>query len=312
MRSFLLETDFAPAELPGLFALAREYKEKRRRGHPRPLEGQSWAMLFFKSSTRTRLSFEVGLRELGAHPVIVDVSRSQMGRGESIADTARIYSLYLHGLVIRCYEHSLLEEFAREGTIPVVNALSDLNHPCQLYADLLTLDEEWDPAGASALASLRGRRIAFFGDTDCNLAHSWMLAAAHFGFSLVLSGPESYRPGPDILERLASLGLDPDWSFQPDPLAAAEGADALYTDVWVSMGDEDERERRLRDLAPYQVSPAILASARPDAIFLHCLPAHPGEEVAAEVLYGPSSRIWPQAENRLHIQKAILTRLASS
>jgi len=310
MRHFILETDFKTEELPEWFSLAHDFKENR--GHhtsPGALNGQSWAMVFYKSSTRTRISFEVGISELGGHPIIIDTSRTQLGRGESPADTAKVFSGYLHGVIIRCYQHNLLDTFAREGSIPVVNALSDFNHPCQVYSDCFTLAETWTRSGAPSLDTLKGRKVVFFGDTNCNMAHSWMLAAGVFGMEVVLCGPENYAPDTPARAVAEQAGFSQCWSFETDPKKAAEGADAIYTDVWISMGMEDEKEARMKQFAPYCVTPEIMELARPGAPFLHCLPAYPDQEVSNDVLNSPASVIWRQAENRLHVQKAILSML---
>ncbi len=310
-RHFLLETDFTPNELPELFAMARSFKTHRGNSTPPTLQGQSWGMLFYKSSTRTRISFEVGIHELGGYPVILDVQHTQLGRGESIADTAKIFSGYMHGLVIRCYEHAAIEDFARFATIPVVNALTDFNHPCQVYADCFTLTEAWKAEG-DLVSSLKGKKLVFLGDTNCNLAHSWILAAGLFEMEVVLSGPESFAPDPHSVAIADQAGFSGSWSFEPDAAKAVEGADVLYTDTWVSMGMEDEKEARKQIMMPYQVNTQLMAKAKPEAVFLHCLPAYAGLEVSQEVLQGPQSLIWPEAENRLHMQKAILSALAAT
>ena len=268
-------------------------------------------MLFFKSSTRTRVSFEVGIQELGGNALYLNKNDVQISRGETIADTARVLSRYLHGIVIRCYEHSILEEFAEMGSIPVINALSDFLHPCQIYADAFTMAERWSEDG-SLLQSLKGKKIAFLGDTACNMGNSWMLGGALFGMEVALAGPKGFEPGEDIQEAIEKSGCESTWSFHEDPMEAVEGADAVYTDVWVSMGMEEEKEERLNILSPYQVNPSIMAQAKPDALFLHCLPAHVGEEVTQEVLDSPASVIFDQAENRLHVQKAIMATLAKA
>ena len=309
MRHFITESDITPNEIPELLAMARSFKTHRGGSTPPTLQGQSWGMLFFKSSTRTRISFDVGIHELGGHPVELDVSRMQLGRGESIADTARILSGYLHGLVIRCFEHSVLEEFAQWGTIPVVNALSDFNHPCQIFADAFSIAEAIDPDAPRLEELLKGKRLVYFGDTNSNMAHSWMLASASFGLQVVLSGPESFAPDASSQEAAKQAGASSTWCFEPDPAKAIEGADIVYTDVWASMGQEEEKAERSLIMAPYQVNTQLMSQARPDARFMHCLPAYPGMEVTQEVLDSPQSIIWPQAENRLHMQKAILSTL---
>ncbi|MDR2844682.1 MAG: ornithine carbamoyltransferase [Puniceicoccales bacterium] len=317
MRHFLKETDFTPDEIARIFATAAAMKKERAQRPAvsptrQPLTRQSWGLLFFKKSTRTRVSFQVGVHELGAQPIMLNADELQLSRGETTADTARVLSRYLHGLVIRCYEHSLLEDFAANGTVPIVNALSDYLHPCQIYTDLFTLAERWnggDPA--RSLESLKGRKIAFFGDTACNMANSFILAGAHLGIEIALAGPTGYAPGAQIRNQLKLDHLTPTWEYTTDPLAAARGADAIYTDVWVSMGMETEKADRLRQMSPYQVTSDLLRAAKPGAFFMHCLPAHVGEEVAQEVLDGPASIIFDQAENRLHTQKAILAHLVS-
>ena len=248
---------------------------------------------------------------MGGNALYLNKNDVQISRGETIADTAKVLSRYLHGIIIRCYDHALLEEFANEGSIPVVNALSDFLHPCQIYSDAFTLAERWAQDG-SLLDSLKGKKIAFLGDTACNMANSWMLGAALFGMEIALAGPTGFEPGQEIKNLIKASGLTPSWTFHTDPIEAVAGADAVYTDVWVSMGMEDEKEERLTTLQPYQVNQKLMRAANPDALFLHCLPAHAGEEVTQEVLASPASIIFDQAENRLHAQKAILATLAKS
>lgn len=311
MRHFLKSTDFIPGEVEDIFALASQLKLERGHNKSKDLEGQSWALLFFKSSTRTRISFEVGIKELGGNALYLNKNDVQISRGESITDTAKVMSRYLNGIIIRCYDHSLLEEFAQEGTIPVINALSDFLHPCQIYADAFTMAERWNTNGAM-LDSLKGKKIAFLGDTVCNMGNSWILGAALFGMQLALAGPEGFEPHNEIQEVLSEAGLEPTWAFTTDPLEAVAEADAVYTDVWVSMGMEKEETERLKILQPYQINGSVMAKAKPEALFLHCLPAHPGQEVSKEVLDSPTSIIFDQAENRLHVQKAIMATLAKS
>ena len=215
-------------------------------------------------------------------------------------------------MVIRCHEHALLEEFARCGTMPVVNALSDFLHPCQFMTDMFTLAERWsagNPQGYAA--SIKGRKIAFLGDTACNMANSFVLGGAALGAEIALAGPKGYEPSPEIRAQLKADGLKETFTFTTDAAAAVKGADMVYTDVWVSMGMEAEKAERLKLMQPYQVNAQLLALAKPSAYFMHCLPAHPGEEVSAEVLASPQSIIFDQAENRLHVQKAILAHLAA-
>jgi len=313
MRHFLKESDLSRDEVAAVFATAAALKAGRGRHTPPALARQSWGLLFFKKSTRTRVSFQVGVHELGGQPVMLNAEDMQLSRGETAEDTARVLSRYLHGMVIRCHDHALLEAFARSGTMPVVNALSDFLHPCQLLTDMFTLAERWAPGRPEAYADvLRGRKVAFLGDTACNMANSYILAGALLGVEVALAGPKGHAPGPEIQELLRREKLAPTWTFSEDPAAAVRGADVVTTDVWVSMGMEAEKERRLREMAPYQVNARLMALAKPGALFMHCLPAHPGEEVAQEVLDSPASIIFDQAENRLHVQKAILAHLAAS
>ena len=310
LSHFLKLTDLNLEKLSEALELAASLKAHRGQPAERPLEGQTWALLFHKSSTRTRVSFEVGIHELGGHAMILDQNRMQTGRGETVADTAKVLSRYIHGIIIRTFDHSFLEEFAQQGSIPVVNALTDLLHPCQVLSDLLTLSERWGKPG-SLLQSLKGRKLAFFGDCSSNMAHSWILGGALAGMEIALSGPAAYAPDAQVDALLEAAGLPCNYTFTTDASAAAAGADVVYTDVWVSMGDEAEREQRLAEMAPYQVSASIMATAQPGAFFMHCLPAHEGEEVASEVYHSPASIVFDQAENRLHAQKAILSFLAS-
>ncbi|MEM0967233.1 MAG: ornithine carbamoyltransferase [Verrucomicrobiota bacterium] len=308
MRHFLKETDFSPAEIPMVFSMAAEFKRLRDGSYPRVLEGQSWGMIFYKNSTRTRISFEVGLHELGAHPVRLDASNTQINRGESIADSARVMGRYLHGLVIRTFGQEIVEEFAEQAGIPVVNALTDYLHPCQIYSDVFTLAEKWGGDGAN-LDSVAGKKVAFFGDCNSNMANSWLLAGELFGLEVVLSGPAGFGPGERIQKDLEKLSPGKKPSFVQDPFEAVAGADAIYTDVWVSMGDEAEESSRLAAMQPFSVTLDLLSSAKPAALFLHCMPAHPGQEVSQEVLDSENAVLFDQAENRLHVQKAILAQV---
>jgi ornithine carbamoyltransferase len=311
MKHFLKSTDFSQAEAGQVLSLAQELKQNRGKISSSVLKNQSWGMLFFKSSTRTRVSFEVGIHELGGNPIFLNKNDVQISRGETIEDTAKVLSRFLHGIIIRCYEHSILEEFAEKGSIPVINALSDFLHPCQIYSDAFTMAERW-ANGGSLLDSLKGKKIAFLGDTACNMSHSWMLGGALFGMEVALAGPAGFEPGSEIKDTIKKSGLEPTWTFNPDPLEAVANADVVYTDVWVSMGMEEEKEKRLKVLSPYQVNQTVMAQAKKDALFLHCLPAHVGEEVSKEVLDSPASVIFDQAENRLHAQKAIMSVLSES
>lgn len=310
MRHFLKETDFTASELPALFAMARELKCTRGR-HATPLAGQTWAMIFSKSSTRTRVSFDVGIHELGGHPIFLNKNDIQLGRGETVEDTARVLSRFVHGLIVRTYDHREVEQLAANGSIPVINALTDLLHPCQIYADMFTLAERW-AKGNDLVGSLKGKKIAFVGDQGCNVANSWIMGANLFGMKISLAGPEGFDAAPEFNELLAKEGYANAYHFTTDAWEAVKDADVVYTDVWVSMGKEEETKERLRVMAPYQVTPELFAAAKPDALFMHCLPAHAGEEVTQAVLDDPRSIIFDQAENRLHMQKAIMASLSEA
>jgi ornithine carbamoyltransferase len=311
MKHFLKETDFSLTEIAEIFALAREFKRDRDRPQ-RVLAGQTWAMIFSKSSTRTRVSFEVGIHELGGNPLFLNRNDIQLGRGETIEDTAQVLSRYVHGLIVRTFEHHDVERLAAAGSIPVVNALTDFLHPCQIYSDAFTLVERWGGRSRNPFATLRGRKIAFVGDTGCNVAHSWILGANLFGMKIALAGPKGYAPGRRLDDLLTANGWAGGYEFTHDPFEAVRGADVVYTDVWVSMGKEEETRQRMRRLAPYSVTEELFAAAKPDALFMHCLPAHPGEEVEQAVLESPRSVVFDEAENRLHVQKAILAVLAQA
>jgi ornithine carbamoyltransferase len=310
MKHFLKETDFTLPEVAEVMSLARELKGARGRQASAALAGQTWAMIFSKSSTRTRVSFEVGIHELGGNPLFLNRNDIQLGRGESIEDTARVLSRFVHGLIVRTFDHSDVERLAANGTVPVVNALTDFLHPCQIYTDAFTAAERWAAPGGDLLDSLKGRKIAFLGDTACNMANSWILGANLFGMNISLAGPKGFEPGVEVQAVLAKEGWTGRYHFTSDPYEAVAGADIVYTDVWVSMGKEEETKERIRLMAPYAVTGKLFAAAKPDALFLHCLPAHPGEEVMQEVLDNPRCIIFDQAENRLHMQKAIMAVLA--
>ncbi len=312
MKHFLKETDFQPHEVAETFALARELKAKRGRHTPPVLQHQTWAMIFSKASTRTRVSFEVGIHELGGNPLFLNKNDIQLGRGESIEDTAKVLSRFVHGLVVRTYDHAEVERLAAAGTVPVINALTDFLHPCQIYTDAFTMAERWAPKGGDLLASLKGRKIAFLGDTACNMANSWILGANLFGMKISLAGPAGFEPPAEFNAFLAKEGFAGGYEFTTDPFEAVRDADVVYTDVWVSMGKEEESRQRIALMAHYSVSAEVFAAAKPDALFMHCLPAHPGEEVQQAVLDNPRSIIFDQAENRLHVQKAIMAVLANS
>jgi ornithine carbamoyltransferase len=312
MKHFLKETDLTPTELGEVFSLAREFKRRRGRRTPPVLAGQTWALIFAKSSTRTRVSFEVGINELGGHPIYLNTNEIQLGRGESVEDTARVLSRFVHGIIIRTFDHAEVERLASAATVPVVNALTDYLHPCQVYADGFTAAERWCGPGGDLLAALRGRKIAFLGDTSFNMANSWILGASLFGMRISLAGPKGFEPGQRICAHLKAEGRAVDFQFTGDPFDAVSGADIVYTDVWASMGQEEKAESRITRMRPYAVTARLFAAAKPDALFMHCLPAHPGEEVEQAVLDNPRSVVLDEAENRLHVQKAILSLLSKS
>jgi ornithine carbamoyltransferase len=294
-RDFLTIPDFTRAELEALFVLA----ERMRAGDytKRPLAGKALAMVFTKSSTRTRVSFEVGACQLGAQPLFLSARDVQLGRGEPIADTARVLSRLTDGIVIRTAAHREVEELAKHADVPVIDGLTDWQHPCQVLADLLTIRQ--------FLGTYDGKKIAWIGDGN-NMANSWLDAAYVLGFELALACPAGYEPDAALLRRAKKRARV---TLVRDPARAIEGAHVVNTDVWASMGQEDEVEVRNKAFAGYTVSAALMKRASRDAIFLHCLPAHRGQEVSASVIDGSRSRVWDQAENRLHIQKAILAAL---
>ena len=307
-RHFLKETDFSLEELENIFELAHSLKVYRANPLVKPLEGQSWGMLFFKNSTRTRISFDVGVHELGAHGIYLDQNSMQISRGESVSDTAKVVSRYLHGMVIRAYEHELVEGFANEGSIAIINALTDFLHPCQIYTDAFTIAEKFS-VGDPTIETLKGKKLVYMGDCDNNMANSWILGGCMMGMEIVLCGPEKFQPADRIKQLVEASNLEGSFRFTTDIEDAAKDADVIYTDVWISMGDEDEAEIRKQVLQPYQVNMAVMSLAKPEALFMHCLPAHEGEEVHSEVLDLPNSVIFDQAENRLHVQKAIMAKL---
>jgi ornithine carbamoyltransferase len=312
MKHFLKETDLTPSELGEVFALARKFKRERGRSAQSVLAGQTWALVFAKSSTRTRVSFEVGINELGGHPLFLNTNDIQLGRGESVEDTARVLSRFVHGIIVRAFDHSDVERLASAASVPVVNALTDFLHPCQTYADAFTAAERWAGPDGDLVGALRGRKIAFLGDTGFNMANSWILGASLFGMRISLAGPKGFEPGERIRAQLRAEGRAADFQCTDEPLEAVSGADIVYTDVWTSMGQEEKAESRISRMRPYAVTARLFSAAKPDALFMHCLPAHPGEEVEQAVLDNPRSVIFDEAENRLHVQKAILSVLAQS
>jgi ornithine carbamoyltransferase len=313
MKHFIKETDLTPREAAAVFAQAASFKKSRGRKTAPVLNQQTWALIFSKSSTRTRVSFEVGVHELGGNPLFLNKNDIQLGRGESIEHTAKVLSRYVHGLIVRTFDHADVVKLAQYSSVPVINALTDLLHPCQMYSDAFTLAERWTKRGSkNLLGSLKGKKIAFVGDTACNMANSWILGANHFDMQIALSGPEGFRPSGAFNSFIAKEGTAVGYEFTTDPFEAVKGADVVYTDVWVSMGKEEESANRTKLMAPYTVTAKLLAAAKPDALFMHCLPAYAGKEVTQEVLDDPRSIIFDQAENRLHMQKAILAFLAKA
>ena len=294
-RDFLSIVDFSSDELTELLNRARRLKVGE--DHSR-LTGKSLAMIFRKSSTRTRISFEVGMTQLGGHALFISDHDSQIGRGEPIHDTAKVLSRYVDGIMIRTFAHEEVEELSRHSSVPVINGLTDLLHPCQVVADLQTVAEEFGP-------NYPERTVAWIGDGN-NMANSWLNAAYRLGFSVRLACPEGYDPDPSIFKRAEETA---DILLTRDPFEAVQGADVVTTDVWASMGQEEEARERMGAFAGFSVDDALMGQAIPDAIFLHCLPAHRGEEVSSSVIDGTQSRIFNEAENRLHAQKAILLEL---
>jgi len=296
-KDFLSVYDLTRKDFDRIFSHAATLKAMLKDGIIyQPLAGKTLGMIFDKSSTRTRLSFEAGMYQLGGLAIYLNSRDTQLGRGETIADTARIVSRYLDAVMIRTFAQESVEEFARHATIPIINGLTDLMHPCQIVSDLFTIVEK--------KGTYEGLKIAYVGDGN-NVANSWIDAAAKLPFKLALACPKGYDPDARILERgrkKAPKGV----SLFRDPIQAVKNADVVYTDVWASMGQEAEQEARAKVFEGYQVNRNLMQHAKPDAIVMHCLPAHRGEEISAEILDGPRSVVWDEAENRLHVQKAIL------
>ncbi len=300
-RHFLLDDDLSPAELEGVLDEADRMQKDRYAA--RPLAGpRSVAVIFEKPSTRTRLSFEAGIAELGGHPIILDARTTQLGRGETIEDTAEVLSRYVSAIVIRTFGQDRIEALAAAASVPVVNALTDYAHPCQALADLQTIREK--------RGRLAGLTLTYLGDGN-NMAHSLLLAGTAAGMHVRVAAPSGYEPAEEVVDRAAGIGEQTGGSATAttDPLEAASGADVLYTDVWASMGQEDEAAAKVRALRPYQLDERAVAAAVDDVLVMHCLPAHRGEEIAAAVMDGPHSIVFDQAENRLHAQKALLAFL---
>ncbi len=297
MRHFLRVFDFSPLEIQYLLKRAQELKKHFKEGiSHRPLTGQILALIFEKHSTRTRVSFEAAMHRLGGQTIFLSRGDLQLSRGEPLKDTARVLSRYVHAIVVRTFGQEVLEELARYASVPIINGLSDKHHPCQALSDVLTVIEK--------KGGLGGLKIAWVGDGN-NVAHSWMEAAARLGFEFVLACPQGYDPDPQILQEVQEQAPIP-VKIVRDPIEAVRGADVINTDVWASMGQEDEAQERKKVFAPYQVNKELLAHAKPEAIVLHCLPAHRGEEITEEVLEGPQSVVWDQAENKMWLHLALL------
>lgn len=299
-RDFLRVNDWEPAELLTVLDLADRLKARQRERIPHEaLEGRALGMIFQKPSTRTRVSFEAGIAQLGGVALHLAAGDLQLGRGETIKDTARVLSRYLDGIMIRTFRQEDVDELAEHADVPVINGLTDEFHPCQALADVMTIRER--------LGGFEGVRVAYLGDGN-NVCHSLMVACAKLGLDFVAATPEGYAPSEEVVgwAQSAAEASGSSMELTRDARAAAEGADVLYTDVWTSMGQDEERERRLSDLAGYGIDEGMVALASERAVVLHCLPAHYGEEITEDVLYGPRSAVWDQAENRLHAQKALM------
>lgn len=298
MKHLLSLEKLPKADLERILERSSAFKRERGAVSPKPLTGQTWALLFSKSSTRTRVSFEVGIRELGGQVMFLSAADIQLGRGEPIQDTARVLGRMIHGAVIRTFAQSDVEQFAEYSGIPTINALTDDEHPCQVLADIFTFQEK--------RGSIRGKVVTFIGDGACNMPASWIFAAAKLGFELRIAAPRNFQPTPSLLQRAGGRVV-----VTEDLLAAATGADLLYTDVWVSMGKEAESAQRLKELAGYQINADVVKLARPDALVMHCLPAYRGKEIDESTFEAHAQTIFDQAENRLHVQKAILEWVVS-
>ncbi len=295
--------DLSVGEVATILDVSRKLKNMQKKGIPHEyLRGKTLAMLFSKASTRTRVSFEVGFHQLGGHALYLNDAVTQLGRGEPIRDTARVLSRFVDGIMIRTFSHDSVIELAEYADVPVINGLTDLLHPCQALTDMFTIEEK--------LKVLKGRKLVYVGDGN-NMAHSLMFACAKVGMNMVCASPKGYEPNPEILKLAQEDALLTGCSItvDEDMFRAAKDADVLYTDVWTSMGEEAEREVRFQALHNYQINAELLAEARSEALVLHCLPAHRGEEITEEVLEGPQSVVFDEAENRLHVQKAIMALL---
>jgi ornithine carbamoyltransferase len=295
----LLSLETLPvADIVQILGTCAQIKSQRGHHKTQPLAHQTWALLFSKSSTRTRVSFEVGIRELGGQVMFLSASEIQLGRGEPIQDTARVLGRMVHGAVIRTFAQSDVEVFSQYSGIPTINALTDDEHPCQILTDIFTFQEKRGP--------IQGKTVTFIGDGACNVPASWVFAAAKLGFNLRIGAPKKYQPSAELLKKANGAVT----CFE-DPREAAKGADMLYTDVWVSMGKEAESAQRIQDLGGYQINKSLISVAKPDALIMHCLPAYRGKEIDAETFEANAQTIFDEAENRLHVQKAILQWIVS-
>jgi ornithine carbamoyltransferase len=298
MKNLLSIEALSRADMDKILAGTTALKRERGRHQAQPLAGQTWALMFSKASTRTRVSFEVGIRELGGSVMFLSANDIQLGRGEPIKDTARVMGRMIHGVVIRTFNQSDVEDFAKYSGIPTINALTDDEHPCQILADIFTFQEK--------RGSIAGKTVAFIGDGSCNVANSWIFAAAKFGFNLRIASPKTFQPAKEILKRAGGK-----ISVSADIKATAKGADLLYTDVWISMGKEAEAAERIKILKGYQINESLVKLARPDALVMHCLPAYRGKEIDEDTFEANAQTIFDEAENRLHVQKSILNWVAS-
>jgi ornithine carbamoyltransferase len=304
MKHFLTLLDYSAEQLTEMLDLGLKLKQERKAGikHDHHLAGKCIALIFEKSSTRTRVSFEIGVKDLGGHPMFLSTNDIQLGRGESIADTARVLARYVDGMMLRTFGQERIEELAKYSSVPVINGLSNEYHPCQIMADVMTAYEKF--------GKIKGMKVAFIGDGN-NVAHSWLNAAARLGFDVTIASPEGYEPNPAILARAKEEAKATGAKLHTcrDPKEAVAGADVVTTDVWASMGQEAEVAKRKEQFKTYQVDSKLMSLAAPHAIFMHCLPAHKGEEVTEEVFESPASVVFDEAENRLHAQKGVMVYL---
>lgn len=297
MKHLLSIEQLSASDIREILALSHKIKRDRASRVHQPLRNQTWALIFSKSSTRTRVSFEVGIRELGGGVMFLNANDIQLGRGEPIKDTARVLGRMIHGAVIRTYAQQDVEEFARYSNIPTINALTDDEHPCQILTDIFTFEEK--------VGAIAGRIVTFVGDGACNVPASWIFAAAKLGFELRIAAPKDYQPSQELLAK-ATAGQPGRVTCTENLLEGASKSDLLYTDVWVSMGKESESAQRLKSLGGYQINQAVVAAARPGALVMHCLPAYRGKEIDEATFEQNAQTIFDQAENRLHVQKAII------